>query len=421
MLTIFLIISFSIIAYQPAEVVIIGPRFHEQDYFIEELDLIAEELGIKIKYNAISDPETFIIENPDSKGSIAIIPNPQGVVNLAERKLIFNLENIVVDNDSISNLYSNHLTSIVSHEGSLYAGWTRLFPNSLIWYDISKFELNNINAGSKAYSWSFEDFETLLKNTKQIADKGISPWCANSESAYSTGWIQTNWLEDILLTKYGPLVYDDWSKLKINASNIKIYLSIKQIEEFIFYENHINNGYGTIISKEFRNLPKVMLDDSIDCFLSWSGHYFRYYIPDEYIYLEDYAVAPVPKINFDNSVVGIGDNIVLINNNYLSREVLSKILSKDFGETWSAYEDSHYISANKNFNKNKIINKLTLYEYSIVHNSLDKDLFRYDASEVMDRPIGSNLLWKMFLDYIKQGPESLVNLLNELDKEILGY
>ena len=168
MLSILIIISFSIIAYQPAEVVIIGPRFHEQDYFIEELDLIEEELGIKIKYNAISDPETFIIENPDSKGSIAIIPNPQGVVNLAQRNLIFNLENIVVDNDSISNLYSDHLTSIVSHEGSLYAGWTRLFPNSLIWYDISKFELNNINAGSKPYSWSFEDFETLLQNTKRF-------------------------------------------------------------------------------------------------------------------------------------------------------------------------------------------------------------------------------------------------------------
>ena len=421
MLTIFLIISFSIIAYQPAEVVIIGPRFHEQDYFIEELDLIAEELGIKIKYNAISDPETFIIENPDSKGSIAIIPNPQGVVNLAQRKLIFNLENIVVDNDSISNLYSDHLTSIVSHEGSLYAGWTRLFPNSLIWYDISKFELNNINAGSKAYSWSFEDFETLLKNTKQIADKGISPWCANSESSASTGWIQTNWLEDILLTKYGPLIYDDWSNLKIDASNIKIYLSIKYLEEFIFYENHIHNGSQSIINNEFKNLPKVMLDDSNDCFLSWSGHYFRYYIPEEYIYLEDYAVAPLPKINFDNSVVGIGDNIVLMNNDDLSQKVISKILSKNFGETWSAHQDSHFISANKNFNKNKIINKLTLYEYSIVHNALKEDLFRYDASEIMDRPIGSNLLWKMFLNYIKQGPESLVNLLNELDREISGY
>ena len=408
-LIILITITFSVIAFKPPEVVVIGPQFHEQDYFIEELEIIANELDIKIKYIGMSDPETYIINNPNNNSSIAIIPNPQGVVNLAERKLIFNLDDISVDNDSISSLYSKHLTSIVSHKGNIYAGWIRLFPNSLIWYDISKFQQHNIKV---------DNFETLLQHTKQIADTGISPWCANSESSASTGWIQTNWLEDILLTKYGPHIYDDWSDLKINASNIKIYLSIKHLEEFIFYENHIHNGPQSIINKEFRNLPKVMLDDSKDCFLSWSGHYFRYYIPEEYVYLEDYAVLPLPKINFDNSIVGIGDNIVLTKSNDLSRQVITKILSKNFGEVWSTNKDSHYISANRNFDKNKIINELTLYEYTVVHEALSKNLFKFDASEIMARPIGSNKLWILFNEYIKEGPQNLVKLLNSIDKEI---
>ena len=408
-LTIFITIVFSFFAYDPPEVVIIGPEFHEQEYFIEELNLIADELGIKIKYESVSDAETFIINNPNSSSSIAIIPNPQGVVNLAERQLIYSLDDVLVDNNLISNLYPNHLISIVSHEDSIYGGWTRLFPNSLIWYDISKFEQHNI---------SFDSFETLLKDTKKIADKGISPWCANSESSASTGWIQTNWMEDILLTKYGPNIYDDWSKLKINASNIKIFLSIKHIEDFIFYEDHIFNGPDSILNEEFRNLPKVLLDDSKECFMSWSGHYFRQYIPDDYQYLIDYSVTNVPKINFENSIVGIGDNIVMTKNNELSKKVISKILSKNFGEAWSSYKDTGFISANQNFNKQKINNELTKYEYSIVHDALEKDLFRYDASEIMARPIGSNLLWKFFTDFIRGGSQNLVKLLNELDREI---
>ena len=408
-LTVLIIITFSFLAFDPPEVVIIGPEFHEQEYFIEELNIVADELGIKIKYESVSDAETFIIDNPNSSSSIAIIPNPQGVVNLAERKLIHSLDDVLVDNNSIFNLYPNHLISIVSHEDSIYGGWTRLFPNSLIWYDISKFEQHNVK---------FDSFETLLKGTKKIADKGISPWCANSESSASTGWVQTNWMEDVLLTKYGPEVYDEWSKLKINASNIKIFLSIKHIEDFIFYENHIYNGPGSIISKEFRNLPKVLLDDSTECFMSWSGHYFRYYIPEDYQYLKDFAVTNVPKINFENSVVGIGDNIVLIKDNELSKEVIFKLLSKNFGETWSSYQDTEFISANQNFNKQIINNELTKYEYSIVHDALQKDLFRYDASEIMARPIGSNLLWELFKEYIREGPQNLVKLLNELDKQI---
>ena len=408
-LTVLIIITFSFLAFDPPEVVIVGPEFHEQEYFIEELNLIADELGVKIKYKSVSDAETFIIDNPNNPSSIAIIPNPQGVVNLAERKLIYSLDDVLVDNNSIFNLYPNHLISIISHEDHIYGGWTRLFPNSLIWYDISKFEQHNVK---------FDSFEILLKSTKQIADNGISPWCANSESSASTGWVQTNWMEDVLLTKYGPKVYDEWSKLKINASNMKIFLSIKHIEDFIFYDNHIYNGPSSIINKEFRNLPKVLLDDSTECFMSWSGHYFRYYIPEDYQYLKDYAVTNLPKINFENSVVGIGDNIVLTKDNELSKKVISKILSKNFGETWSSYQDTEFISANQNFNKQIINNELTKYEYSIVHDALQKDLFRYDASEIMARPIGSNLLWELFKMYIREGPQNLVKLLNELDREI---
>ena len=408
-LTVLITTVFSLFANDPPEVVIIGPEFHEQQYFVEELNIIANELGIKIKYEPVSDTETFIIDNPNSSSSIAIIPNPQGVVNLAERKLIYSLDDVLVDNNSIFNLYPNHLISIVSHEDSIYGGWTRLFPNSLIWYDISKFEQHNVK---------FDSFETLLEGTKKIADNGTSPWCANSESAASTGWVQTNWMEDVLLTKYGPKVYDEWSKLKIDASNVKIFLSIKHMEDFIFYDNHIYNGPGSIISKEFRNLPKVLLDDSTECFMSWSGHYFRYYIPEDYQYLKDFAVTNVPKINFENSVVGIGDNIVLTKDNELSKKVISKILSKNFGEIWSSYQDTEFISANQNFNRQIINNELTKFEYSIVHDALQKDLFRYDASEIMARRIGSNLLWELFKEYIREGPQNLVKLLNQLDKEI---
>ena len=154
----FVTIFFSAVAFEPPEVVIIGPKFHEQEYFEEELNLISNDLDIRIKYQAVPDPETYLIENTNNHSSIAIIPNPQGVINLAERKLIYNLNDIYVDETRLNNLYTNHLTSIVTHEDSIYAGWTRLFPNSLIWYDISKFEETNI---------TFDNFENLLLQTKQ--------------------------------------------------------------------------------------------------------------------------------------------------------------------------------------------------------------------------------------------------------------
>jgi len=398
------------IGFNPPEVVIIGPEFHEKEYFIDELEIISDNLDIKIQYKTVNDPENYIIDNKDLNASIALIPNPQGVTNLAERGYLNKLNSLIVDDSLINKIYPNHLTEIVSINSDLYAGWARLIPNSLIWYDISKIEnYGDIN---------FQDFESLISSTKKIADSGVSPWCANSESSASTGWIQTNWLEDIILSKNGPEIYDRWSQLNIQASNIKIFSSVKIIDDFIFYPNHIHNGSESILNKEFRNLPKVLLDDNNSCFLSWSGHYFRYYIPEDYTYGKDYGVIKLPKINIENSVVGIGDAVVLLKDNTISKNIISEILSSNFGEKWSSYPDTEFISANKSFNREIINNELTLYEYDIVHSALSQDLFRYDASEIMARPIGSNLLWKFFVDYIRKGTASLVELLNELDREI---
>ena len=107
----------------------------------------------------------------------------------------------------------------------------------------------------------------------------------------------------------------------------------------------------------------------------------------------------------------------MVKNNKLSREVVSKILSKDFGNIWSSYSDTEFISANKFFDSKVINNELTVFEFDLIHKALKRDVFRYDSSELMPRPIGSNKLWIFFNDYISAGPGALVRLLNNLDKE----
>ena len=403
-------IALSFISYNPPEVVVIGPEFHDKEYFEEELVNISKKLNIRIQYKEVQDPETYIINNPNSKISIAIIPNPQGVTNLASRGNIYSLDNIIIDETSLRELYPSHLKDIVSYNNNIYSGWLRLFPNSLIWFDISKLnEYPDVD---------FTTFESLINSTKNLADKNISPWCANSESGASTGWIQTNWMEDLLLTTYGPEVYDEWSRLEIAAANVKIYSVLNNLGSFIFYPSMIENGHQEIFNIEFRNLPKMLLNNNNDCFLSWSGHYFRYYIPEEYKYEKDFGVIKLPSVTYENSLVGIGDSLVLVENNEVSIKTMQSLLSKNFGEVWAQKNDSEFISANKNFDKAFIKNSLTSYKFDITHDALKKDMFRYDASEIMARPIGANLLWKMFIDYIRQGPESLDRLLNELDKEI---
>ena len=53
-------ISLSIIGYKPYDVVIVGPSFPQEDYFIEELDLISQKTGYKITYETYVHKHNFL-------------------------------------------------------------------------------------------------------------------------------------------------------------------------------------------------------------------------------------------------------------------------------------------------------------------------------------------------------------------------
>ena len=57
-------ITFSIIGYKPSDVVIVGPSFPQEDYFIEELNLISKDKGYKITYVALNDVSYYLYNNP---------------------------------------------------------------------------------------------------------------------------------------------------------------------------------------------------------------------------------------------------------------------------------------------------------------------------------------------------------------------
>ena len=56
-------ITFSIIGYTPSDVVIVGPSFPQENYFIEELDLISKKTGYKITYVTLNDVSYYLYNN----------------------------------------------------------------------------------------------------------------------------------------------------------------------------------------------------------------------------------------------------------------------------------------------------------------------------------------------------------------------
>jgi len=408
--TIFITITgiFSFLAYKPVDVLIGGPNFPQVEYFVEELDVISEQLGIKVEYKTFSDIETYLIENSDHNLDLALIPNPQGVVNLGQRGIAVPI-NKLLDEIFIDDNFSQHLVDITTSDldNHNYGAWFRVIPNSLVWYDTSKYK----DIGSPV----FNDYEEMIIYTQENSSKDKPLWCMDIESGASTGWIATNWLEDMILHNYGPVVYDDWFKQEKLSSSEEVTMSILDIGKLIFIEDAVYGGHKRIVRKEFRNNYKNLLDENNTCTFSWSGHFTSYYFPKDAKYGVDYNFFKLPSAKYKNAMVGIGDVVIGLNTNSNTSNVMQSLTSTGFGENWLSKKDSQYISANMNSQTDSLINQMTIDETNLIRSAFKENLFRYDASELMERRIGSDSLWYALTQYIELKSLYIEDITEELD------
>ena len=322
---IFITIAFSIVAYQPIDVVIAGPQMTDLEKFELELKNIEDSTGIKIKYETYSDIETHLIENNNSDVDIAIIPNPQGVTNLGERGIVLSIDRIISE-ETMESYYPKHLQEITTSDISNknFGAFFRLFPNSLIWYSVEKYK----EIGSP----KFNSYNELLEFTNNYSKEYEDLWCLDIESGASTGWIATNWLEDIILNNYGAEIYDQWSNQKILSSEAEILNSINNIGKLVFIENAVYGSNKRIVRKEFRNNYKNLLNKEVDCIFSWGGHYATLYIPENKQFKTDYDFFKFPSPH--NSIVGIGDILTVLNYDEETKIVFDKLIDESFGKNW---------------------------------------------------------------------------------------
>ena len=78
---------FSLIGNTQTDVVIVGPDFEQQDYFIEELEAISTTTGYKITYIPLNDVYAYLNNNVN-KPDMAILTDIQSLKILGETETL---------------------------------------------------------------------------------------------------------------------------------------------------------------------------------------------------------------------------------------------------------------------------------------------------------------------------------------------
>jgi len=321
----------------------------------------------------------------------------------------------VVDVEQLESDAVGGLLDLVTFDDQVYGVPMRLSLKSLVWYNPATFE-----AGGYEIPETWDDMMAL---TEQMAADDLvdAPWCIGIESGDATGWVATDWVEDILLRTIGPEAYDEWVAGDLDFSSPEVSGAIEDYMVPIWTnDDYVFGGQEQIAREPFGDSVTGLLGDEPACGLHRQATFIEGFIQESAPDAEfgaDYDFFYLPPIaeEFGSPALGAGDFAALYTDNAAARTLIDWLTTPEAGEGWASqggflspyapvFDDSVYPSDSSR-RASEILAGATA--------------FRFDGSDTMPGDVGSSSqsgsFWIEMTDWI-QGNQSLDEALANIDE-----
>ncbi len=361
----------------------------------EQIDAKAEAEGITVKLERV-DAIDKLIKTSIASGDtpdIALLPQPGVVASVVELGAAFPLDDVL----DVPTLETDMVAGALDAgtvDGKLYALLTSANVKSLLFYPKKAFE-----AAGYALPQSLDELTALAD---QIKADGGTPWCLTMESGDATGWVATDWMEDLVLRFGGADYYDQWVTNEVPFNDDTIVEAGEYFEGVFSPDGNVYGGREAITATAFGDAARPMFDEGgPSCWLLKQGSFFvgSDFLPEEILANVDdelgVAGFPPAEAGGDNPVLGGGDLAVLLSDDEASKKAINMLASADIGAT--AAPVSSFISPFKTFDASLYPSETTRTIAQVLY---DATAFRFDGSDAMPAAVGAGTFWREMTNWI---------------------
>ena len=401
------------------EVTITGALIGEdQDGFRANFESFTEETGIVVTYQGSDNFEQEIqiqMESGDTP-DFALWPQPGAVVDAAQRGMLTSLEDLEIDIDAYKTNFSSYLVGLGTVDGSIYGGANAANLKSIVWYQPAEFE-------ARGYAVP-ETWDAMIALADQIVADGMNPFCFGMYSNGASGWLATDWMEDIMLrTGNGTTSYDQWvtNELKFEDPIVKNAASL--LSQIMHTENYVVGGTDAIVSTYFGNAQDPMFSEDANgnpgCFMHRQASFIPSFWPEAAqagVGVET-TVFPFPVIDesLPKAALGAGDMWGAFNDRDATKAVAEYMLSAEFHAAAAAMPNNARLSAHTGFDTSLYSKDINRILGTIIADALAADAFRFDASDLMPPEVGAGSFWKEMMNLAVNGPDYIDAAMENID------
>jgi len=401
------------------EVTITGALIGEdQDGFRANFESFTEETGIVVTYQGSDNFEQEIqiqMESGDTP-DFALWPQPGAVVDAAQRGMLTPLADLDIDLDGYATNFSSYLVGLGTVDGVVYGGANAANLKSIVWYQPAEFE-------ARGYAIP-ETWDAMIALADQIVADGMNPFCFGMYSNGASGWLATDWMEDIMLrTGNGTTSYDQWvtNELKFEDPIVKNAASL--LSQIMHTENYVVGGTDAIVSTYFGNAQDPMFSKDANgnpgCFMHRQASFIPSFWPEAAqagVGVET-TVFPFPVIDesLPKAALGAGDMWGAFNDRDATKAVAEYMLSAEFHAAAAAMPNNARLSAHTGFDTSLYSKDINRILGTIIADALAADAFRFDASDLMPPEVGAGSFWKEMMNLAVEGPGYIDTAMANID------
>ncbi len=367
----------------------------EQDGLEAALAPFEDETGIDVQYESVPDFTTVIQLNAESGQSpdIGLFPQPGVLFDLAEEGYIQPIDTFL-DYDALDRTLVPGTLESARLNGRTYGAPFRLALKSLVFYPKQAYE----QAG-------YDTAPETLQEMQQIAGEmgNTTPWCMGWEDAANTGWVGTDWVEDLVLRMHGPDVYDQWVSHDIPFDDERIVATLQRFQQMMLEGNATYGGARGILNTPFGSAFNPAYENPPKCYWMKQGSFALSpdFLPNRVAanLEEEVGVFAFPRDEDGYEglpVMGAGDIASLFNgNDDEAIQVMEFLTSDEFGAEWA--QAGGYLSPHASFDLDNYPDDVVRGIAEIV---AEAAVFRFDGSDLMPPAVGADAFWTGMVDLV---------------------
>ena len=377
----------------------------DAERFNASMAAFEEQTGIDIVYEGSGDFESLVVIRAEGGDppDIAAFPQPGLMTDLVRRGFILDLSSVFTM-DYLEQQYADAWINLSRVDDTIAGVWYRASLKSLVWYAKPVFEREGYEIPA---TW-----DELIALSEQMVADGYTPWSIGIESSGATGWVATDWIEDILLRTARPEQYDAWTRGELPFNSPEVRRAMEILSDIWFRDEFVLGGRSAILTVPFGDAATPLVLDPPRALMHRQATFIAGFLPEsaqEQIG-EVIDVFYLPPIDAEEgrAALGAGDIFSAFNDDPATLAVMRWLSTGESARVWAGF--GGFVATHKDAEIEWHGSYVDQKAAEIIQSA---DTFRFDGSDLMPGVVGAGTFWTGMVDYV--GGEELEMVVDKID------